>query len=623
MQGRQVQIAAQGVQKLGYDLVPQGMGSNLTLGGGHFHGDGHDHIRGDGFGGSHPLDETGHGDHGPRGTGPGIASMMMGGIAPRVSRHDGERFAEGGVLAFQGGGTLRTGGGWEPRVAAVVDEMDQRFPAIQEFHTYPGHPTHGEHYSVDIRMTGWQQYASGPEVSAGNEVVDFLIRDAVRIATEYIIWQNQINEGGGWAPFGGAGPTDGHYDHIHWTAFPNGQGRPIGGGGFAGGPDYSAMIDEHVPRVPDFPTHVVGDAAKAMVGDLREKLVERLMEEVGGGTWNGGGDLDEWITKGILFGGVFQDDAATHSAIRARAMQESGGDPNAVNNWDSNAAAGIPSKGVMQIIGPTWEQWRNQPGPDAGPFEPNWSNPIRSVGVATRYMQGVYGGPVGATGVGYTDGGIALQPQVATVAEHGPEFFMPLHDPQSARRFWDFVRDVAPMAGGVDEAERERMAVLKDTLHHTRRNADNNTRLLSATAGAAGANNATTVSGERGVNIVQRQEGGGRQESSQLQGGSETAQNPSTTVAPPAREEEARERREQTRLLRRLVRDQRESAADIIAALLEDTRLDRETIERLKGVVDARSQRVVEEEGTEVVDRGMERRGKRSRLTGGSPIGGV
>ena len=34
---------------------------------------------------------------------------------------------------------------------------------------------------------------------------------------------------------------------------------------------------------------------------------------------------------------------------------ESGGDPDAVNGWDSNAAKGTPSKGLMQTIGPTFD----------------------------------------------------------------------------------------------------------------------------------------------------------------------------------------------------------------------------------------------------------------------------
>jgi hypothetical protein len=39
------------------------------------------------------------------------------------------------------------------------------------------------------------------------------------------------------------------------------------------------------------------------------------------------------------------------------AQEESSMNPNAVNDWDSNAAAGIPSKGLMQFIQPTFEDF--------------------------------------------------------------------------------------------------------------------------------------------------------------------------------------------------------------------------------------------------------------------------
>lgn len=38
------------------------------------------------------------------------------------------------------------------------------------------------------------------------------------------------------------------------------------------------------------------------------------------------------------------------SAIMRRMNQESGGNPNAINNWDSNAKRGTPSQGLMQTI---------------------------------------------------------------------------------------------------------------------------------------------------------------------------------------------------------------------------------------------------------------------------------
>lgn len=95
---------------------------------------------------------------------------------------------------------------------------------------------------------------------------------------------------------------------------------------------------------------------------------------------------------------------------------------------NSNAQRGTPSKGLMQIIEPTWEQWRAAYGPDAGPFDQNWMNPIKSVAVASRYMKGVYGYVVGATGTGYTNGGVALGPHLGMLGDKGPEMMVPLHN---------------------------------------------------------------------------------------------------------------------------------------------------------------------------------------------------
>lgn len=43
--------------------------------------------------------------------------------------------------------------------------------------------------------------------------------------------------------------------------------------------------------------------------------------------------------------------------ILAQIQQESGGNPNAVNRWDSNARRGTPSKGLLQVIAPTYRAY--------------------------------------------------------------------------------------------------------------------------------------------------------------------------------------------------------------------------------------------------------------------------
>ena len=63
---------------------------------------------------------------------------------------------------------------------------------------------------------------------------------------------------------------------------------------------------------------------------------------------------------------------------------ESGGNPHAYNGWDSNAAAGHPSEGIAQVIGPTFHAY-------ALPGHHNIWNPVDNMIAAFRYAISRYG----------------------------------------------------------------------------------------------------------------------------------------------------------------------------------------------------------------------------------------
>lgn len=67
------------------------------------------------------------------------------------------------------------------------------------------------------------------------------------------------------------------------------------------------------------------------------------------------------------------------------AQRESALNPNAVNGWDSNAAAGVPSKGLMQVIDPTFRA-HHQPGTSWDILEP-----VANVSAAINYIKARYG----------------------------------------------------------------------------------------------------------------------------------------------------------------------------------------------------------------------------------------
>ncbi|MEU0736997.1 peptidoglycan DD-metalloendopeptidase family protein, partial [Streptomyces lavendulocolor] len=83
---------------------------------------------------------------------------------------------------------------------------------------------------------------------------------------------------------------------------------------------------------------------------------------------------------------------ASYTGITLRRMnQESGGDPNIVNRWDSNWKAGHPSVGLMQVIGPTFRRHAGRYR-STGPFSYGVStNPLANVYSSMRYALAQYG----------------------------------------------------------------------------------------------------------------------------------------------------------------------------------------------------------------------------------------
>lgn len=72
--------------------------------------------------------------------------------------------------------------------------------------------------------------------------------------------------------------------------------------------------------------------------------------------------------------------------------KESNGNPNAVNNWDSNAARGTPSKGLMQCIDPTFQAYKLAGHDDI-------YNPVANIIAGVRYTYARYGGFGGHPGL--------------------------------------------------------------------------------------------------------------------------------------------------------------------------------------------------------------------------------
>ncbi|OLZ65128.1 lytic transglycosylase [Streptomyces sp. IMTB 2501] len=67
-------------------------------------------------------------------------------------------------------------------------------------------------------------------------------------------------------------------------------------------------------------------------------------------------NLDGWIRESLAIM-AHKGIPGSYYGIYRNIMRESSGNPLAINNWDSNAAAGTPSKGLLQVIQPTFNAY--------------------------------------------------------------------------------------------------------------------------------------------------------------------------------------------------------------------------------------------------------------------------
>lgn len=144
-----------------------------------------------------------------------------------------------------------------------------------------------------------------------------------------------------------------------------------------------------------------------------------------------GGNVKQWIQAAMMITGVPGSWLGPLSVI---AKKESGGNPRAINLWDINAKRGIPSKGLMQTIDPTFNAYKKKGMNDI------W-NPIHNVVAAINYIKSRYGSVFNVPGIksmarggayrGYWKGtkGPLRSAETAWVGERGPEL---IHLPRGA-----------------------------------------------------------------------------------------------------------------------------------------------------------------------------------------------
>ncbi|MGW2089870.1 transglycosylase SLT domain-containing protein [Streptomyces sp. NPDC001880] len=95
-------------------------------------------------------------------------------------------------------------------------------------------------------------------------------------------------------------------------------------------------------------------------------------------------NLDGWIKEALDImraHGI----PGSYDGLHRNIMRESSGNPNAINGWDINAQNGIPSKGLLQVIPPTFDAY-HVPGTSSDIYDP-----VANITAAANYAADRYG----------------------------------------------------------------------------------------------------------------------------------------------------------------------------------------------------------------------------------------
>ena len=167
--------------------------------------------------------------------------------------------------------------------------------------------------------------------------------------------------------------------------------------------------------------------------DYVKRLFDKAVPEV---NYNPSAGVEQWrqlATKALQMTGQYSE--SNLNLLLYQMQTESGGNPNAINDWDINAKNGTPSKGLMQVIDPTFKAYA-YPG-----YDKNIYDPLSNILAAIRYTLSRYGSLAnGWKGHGYAKGigqitmadlfgaipklaggGVVMPGQLFVANERGPE----------------------------------------------------------------------------------------------------------------------------------------------------------------------------------------------------------
>ncbi|EJL2084776.1 peptidoglycan DD-metalloendopeptidase family protein [Staphylococcus pseudintermedius] len=276
----------------------------------------------------------------------------------------------------------------------------------QRFGSYTGglNFNGGRHYGIDFGMPiGTPIYAVKGGI-ADNVWTDFGGGNSVQIKTGANEWN--------W------------YMHLSKQIAKQGQrikaGQLIGKSGDTGNFVRGAHLHFQLMRG----SHAGNDTAVDPMGWLKS-----LKSKGGGAKGSGASYASRIITQAQnILGGQYKSSYIHHQMMRV-AKRESNYQPDAVNDWDINAQRGTPSKGMFQMIEPTFRA-------NAKAGYGNFTNPLHQAISAMQYIVRQYGwgGFKRAGDYAYATGGVINTNGMYQLSEEGNhgEVVVPLNPARSS-----------------------------------------------------------------------------------------------------------------------------------------------------------------------------------------------
>lgn len=148
-------------------------------------------------------------------------------------------------------------------------------------------------------------------------------------------------------------------------------------------PGLTLTVDPTSRQAPAAPRFTGASASAAgTVVQASAPAAATTAKTAGSGTY--ANNLDGWIREALdvmARNGI----PGSYDGIYRNIMRESSGNPQAINNWDSNAVAGTPSKGLLQVIDPTFQAYHV-----AGTADDVY-DPVANIAAACNYAAAKYG----------------------------------------------------------------------------------------------------------------------------------------------------------------------------------------------------------------------------------------